>query len=396
MEKSSTHFKRLQQLITVALLLSVSCKNSSNRGKTDEGSLPYLIDIESSFETTHSLNLSLMGNSIEYVVLETTEDNLMARISGIWLNDSYIVASDGSQVYLFDRSGNYIRKIGSNGRGPGEYNTARLVVDPYNNLIRVNGTGQIVTYDFGGNYIGSWNYGFPTSQGIVIDANSMMFHEYNMPSQGDDNRYSWHIIDMEGDTLRSIVNTLPRFNTPGLIVNTSPLYIYGGDAHFMEFGVDTLYYFKGGEIAPYAIFNQGRYKMEPDFLATGSFRETLKDKTYIADIFESDKYLYIKQMQGIILKTIYSLFDKDSGEFFRLNDGALVNNIDGGVNFWPEVVIDDNILVDYVEAYDLLQYIDNIGGIPEGVGQANFQKLMDLRGQIDENSNPVLMMVRLK
>ena len=89
--------------------------------------------------------------------------------------------------------------------------------------------------------------------------------------------------------------------------------------------------------------------------------------------------IYI-QMQWIILKTIYSLFDKESGEFFRLNEGVLVNNIDGGVYFWPEVVIDDNILVDYVDAYDLLQYIENVGGISRGIDQRNNQKLMDLRG----------------
>ncbi len=83
-----------------------------------------------------------------------------------------------------------------------------------------------------------------------------MFHEYNIPSPDDTERYSWHILDIEGTEIASFKNTLPRFSTPGFIVPINPLYMYDESAHFKEYGVDSIYYFDNRVVMPYAIFNK--------------------------------------------------------------------------------------------------------------------------------------------
>jgi hypothetical protein len=394
-----TFFKNLFPIclfLLVALLLIVtpSCGRSKNSSGTDRSALPYYVDMESYIDNKKSLPLSFLGKEIEYVALESSPECLLGGISSLWMNDSLIVVSSGTQVYLFDRSGKLIRTIGSNGRGPGEYTYARLSVDPFNNLIRINASRSMLTFDFNGNFLGSFDYAFPSAQGLVLDENSIMFHEYNMSVPSRDQRYSWHILDFEGNEKASFKNNLPRFYTPGLIVPNSPLYIYDGTAHFKEYGIDTLYYFDERVVMPYAIFNAGKYKMEPDIIVTDpETMERIKNKICAYDVIEDDNYLFIEMGVGTSFFGNNAVFDKQTGEFTILTDGAFLNDIDGGVGFWPEVIINDNILIDYVDAFDLLQHLESVGEAPQNINKGKYEKLMELKGSIDDNSNPVIMII---
>jgi len=77
-----------------------------------------------------------------------------------------------------------------------------------------------------------------------------------------------------------------------------------------------------------------------------------------------------------------------------LTESAFSNDIDGGVNFWPEVIINDTIMVDYVDAFDLLQHLNNVKEAHRNVNRGKYEKLMKLKERIDENSNPVVMIVK--
>ena len=382
-----------QLLMLLIIMVSTSCDRSSSGGGTDRSALPYYVDMESYIDNKKPLPLSTLGKEIEYIALESSPDCLIGSISSLWMNDSLIVVSGGTQVYLFNRSGMFIRTIGSNGRGPGEYTYARLSVDPFNNLIRINASRSMLTYDFNGDFLSSFDYNFPSAQGLVLDENSIMFHEFNMSTPSEDQRYSWHIIDFEGIEIVSFKNNLPRYSMPGFSVPTSPLYLYDGTAHFMEYGIDTLFYFDDRIIIPYAIFYAGKYKMEPDLLIDNAIEERVKDQIWIYNAKENSDYIFLDIGFGLSSYN-KAIFNKSTGEFTILTDGAFINDIDGGVGFWPEVIIDDNILIDYVDAYDLLHHLDSIGEGPQNINKGKYGKLMELKGKIDENSNPIIMIIK--
>jgi len=73
-----------------------------------------------------------------------------------------------------------------------------------------------------------------------------------------------------------------------------------------------------------------------------------------------------------------TIFLREWREVTFLKDNGFNNDLGGGPLFWPEQIINDTILVDWVDAFDLLKCI-----IPGS-----------LRSKLSENSNPVLIVLR--
>ncbi len=95
------------------LLLSVYCSS-------DRTQAPEVLNLPPAGEDL--LNVSNFADTVLYVPLETTEESLIGNISGLWINDSIMLVSTGNRLLMFSESGKYMHQVGSNGRGPGEYN----------------------------------------------------------------------------------------------------------------------------------------------------------------------------------------------------------------------------------------------------------------------------------
>ena len=67
---------------------------------------------------------SRLYKSVKIIPLETNESCLIGYINKVQVIDNYVLIMDASiakSLYVFDREGRFIRKIGSVGQGPGEY-----------------------------------------------------------------------------------------------------------------------------------------------------------------------------------------------------------------------------------------------------------------------------------
>jgi hypothetical protein len=63
---------------------------------------------------------------VEFIPIGTSDDFLMsgrtnAKAGEAYVSDQFVIYKDNDQLFMFDRQGNPIRKIGRAGRGPGEY-----------------------------------------------------------------------------------------------------------------------------------------------------------------------------------------------------------------------------------------------------------------------------------
>ena len=90
------------------------------------------IDVSKAFESQKSLKLSEVVSDVELVKFEATADSYFANADTWTIGKKYILISDGtSRVVLFDRKGSFIRNIGRQGKGPGEFRSPMLVqMDP--------------------------------------------------------------------------------------------------------------------------------------------------------------------------------------------------------------------------------------------------------------------------
>jgi len=344
--------------------------------------------LENSIKNINLIPLSTLGRKIEYVPLETDTACLIQNISNVFLTDSLIFVSDYNRLLKFDKNGKFIKQIGTKGRGPGEYpSLGNFLIDEVNREIFILSSRIVLIYDFNGNFKRDFKIDFPCRQFILNENSELIFHSFNLPTPSTDTVFSWYIIDRTGTILRKIKNTLPRTNK-GVIVPVSPLYMHDDTPHFMEFGIDTLYSYDNNEKKPYAIFHLGNLKFPPD--PTMSEVPQIKGKFWINEIRETKKLFLVNIWWDLSDSISNCIFDKSSASFSILKNSGFTNDIDGGMTFWPKKIINDNLMLDYVDAFNLIKTSKKI--LKDNNEQTS--QLNNLITQLSETSNPVLIILR--
>jgi len=368
----------------VAVLLLAGCKNSDH----EKSMLPYNIDLEKGINNINPIPLSTIGSKLEYIPLETDPDCLIEGIRNVSVNDSFIFVSDYDRLLLFDINGNYIRQIGSAGRGPGQYpSVGNFIVENNQREIYVLSSRMVLVYDFEGQFKRDFKIDFPSRQFIMDENDNLILHPFNLPQPSDDPVYSWYIYDNTGMIRTKLSNTLTRVNG-GVIVPFSPLYINNGTPHFMEFGVDTLYNYVNNEKIPYVIFHYGNMKFPPD--PTMAEVPGIDGKIWISDVRETKNILFINVWWDLSDSISNCVFDKKSSVFTVLKDNSFDNDIDGGKSFWPKKIINDNLMIDYIDAFDLITYAkDNQTG-----NKIESKQLKEVVEKLTKTSNPVLIILK--
>jgi hypothetical protein len=130
--------------ILLGAILIFSCNNSKNHNRADKKAfnsidLLYLIDIEKNLSETKSIPLSSIGKQLEYIPLETNPNCMIERIEHINFSEDFMFIADYNKVLQFDRKGKFLRQIGANGRGPGEYSgVLGFCIDEKNRKVFIN------------------------------------------------------------------------------------------------------------------------------------------------------------------------------------------------------------------------------------------------------------------
>lgn len=168
----------------------LSC-NNSNEEKLDS---PYHIYLERDFNNISSIPLSSIGSRLEYIPLETNPACMIHGISKVSVSDSFLFVSDDYRLFMFDRSERFIRKIGSEGRGPGEYSrVADFVIDKKSREVYILDFRIIYVYDFNGQFKRDFKLGFASKQIVRNENSELVLHPTNLPNATDSPVYSWYI-----------------------------------------------------------------------------------------------------------------------------------------------------------------------------------------------------------
>ena len=110
----------------IFLLIGVGCTS-----KKDGNSSTQVLNTKKNTKYPHNINLpdkvqgdlttSTIASEVKFIPLETNKKSLIGKGGRIRINDSIIVISDWKKIFLFKKDGRFIRQIGTNGKGPGEY-----------------------------------------------------------------------------------------------------------------------------------------------------------------------------------------------------------------------------------------------------------------------------------
>lgn len=386
--------------IIVNPLILIICLNALVfvKFKDEHHNIPYEIDIEKNISNFKAINLSSIGNEIKYIPLETNPECYVQTIEKVEFSERYIFVNEVRRLLQFTKDGKFIRQIGTQGRGPGEYiSVGDFCIDEQKGEVYII-DGKLLTYGFDGSFKSSSKLSFRPSQVIKKSRDYLFYHLWNVPDKSSLVKYSWILTDRKGLIHQSIRNSIKRVNQPGIIIGDTPLYSFNNEVHFMEFACDTLHYFRENEKRPYAVFKFGNLKMEPDPLIIQSQKEKISKelfkKFWINSIHENNDFLFLKLNRGISDSAICALYKKTNSVITLLKDNFFLNDIDGGIPFWPKQILNDTMLIDFVDAFDLKKRIKMM----QSETKTNKYKkepvtLINISKQLNETSNPVLVLV---
>jgi len=148
-----------------------SCSLKKTQQKLPLDGKYYTIDLDIKKES--SIPLSSLFKNVRTIILETNKDCLIGRVNGLQVFDGYIYIFDSSKaksLFVFDLEGRFIRKIGSLGRGPGEYVEIHdFTLDTENRIIFLcDALNRIQKYQLDGTYIHTINIQAPNSKAGFI------------------------------------------------------------------------------------------------------------------------------------------------------------------------------------------------------------------------------------
>ncbi len=111
---------------------------------------------EPDYTNQHFFDVTQYADSVKFVRLETTDENIIGRVSNLLFSEDYIIVADRqtASIFFFDYDGNYSHKIHKRGQGGDEYiSLSHVMLDRKNDIIIVHDLelGAMLYYDFQGN-----------------------------------------------------------------------------------------------------------------------------------------------------------------------------------------------------------------------------------------------------
>jgi hypothetical protein len=354
------------------------------------------IDLYPAFQRSDTYPLSMVAESLEYIPLELTENNLLGEyLKTIYITSDGIFVFDYAHgVYRFTREGKYLNKIGRVGRGPGEcVKPIGMVLDSINKSVIFLDHDRLVKYDYEGNFLKNHKLNFNANEILITKDGDLLLNDMYYPSQKPDARFSLQFFSETSDKLVSKVSCEVKDQIPFGISNPS-MYNYNGQTFIKDYWSDTIYQvIDPFNLKTYAIINTGRlkhrYSDDKSMIKGGKNLNDswVIDITYIS---ETDRFIFLTSNKGLFI------YDKVSNDTFCCNYekennqySLFRNDLTPGPNiktFLYNYPISNNIQISYNTA---LSFFDK-----------SSKKLLtgldsSLRN-LDPNNNQVLVIIKFK
>lgn len=417
----------------LGLFLTQSFHLPENESGTND--LLVSIDIEANMKKMEIINLSQFTNNIKYVPLENKEDLYFANFSQLVFSEDLCILSSSQGCLLYDTGGHFISRIGRRGRGPGEYQSARLIGFDSRKNIYLRSSEDLFEFQKDGSFVNKY------SRSLLIDnkhylhsgfmVNDSMILGYVVNSTGQE-KYRALIINKQGDIKYSFRNyelfKPDRMPTDGMEGSLTHYYRFNNSIFYKELYNDTLFSLSDKyELIPRYAFNFGRFKEPLSSRAKFIVERDMMKYMYISFVYHTEEYLFldcnfgnqfpVKRLTPMQLlfgaklswyttRSVLGIYDKRIGKLIfckptstdnPLFTSGIYNDIDAGPRFFPTKQVNDSTMVMWVTAKDLKDHIasnDFKNNIPKYPTKK--KEIEKLANSLSEFDNPVLMFVTIK
>jgi len=362
-----------------------------------------------------SINLSLsdVSDDIRYIKLKT--EIPIQHIHHIENTDSFIfISCHPTMILKFDKSGEYIQQIGNKGKGPAEYlRSLSFAIDTVTKMVIVLANSTTLKfYNFSGTYIKSVNLkGISDfSQVFMFKNNKLLLTKGNAYGTSD---YNWVITDYNGN-LHAIKKNFINFHLSQYIA-LNPSYIvckHDNNFYYYETFNDTIFKIKEEDYFPEYIFLKDKFRMTPErykieapnWVKQGTPTQLAEGPKYyhLRNIFYANDYVWIEY--SLDNYSQLAIIDRKSNKLFAIRESGIMsglsNDFDGGISFYPVAYFEENneeFFISWIDAYKLKEHVSSEAFKNSTPKYPTKKKELEhLANSLNENDNPVLMLVKIK
>jgi hypothetical protein len=382
--------KTIFSLLLLTVLILISCSESKSDLSKSSNNFHYF-DLEDAIKHPQNIYLDDLVPEVEYVPLETRPECMLGSISKLAVTDSFLFITDVKKLLQFNKNGQFIKQIGSIGRGPGEYASVIdfFIDDKYKKIYILNGR-DVQIFNFQGTIQASFKINFTADQIIPIDRTTLAFHglhfyavflDQSFKPNIPDTIFSIYLTDNNGRNLKRIQNIHRKGNEPYLNVILNHMYLHNGAITFLETGIDTAYHISREILKPYAFFDLGERKMDPHFADRTKYAEITKDKFWISFLMESSDYFFLNLHQGFTKSERHYIINKQTGKILLSSEKT--KEVEDEIPLWPEQVYNDSLLVSSIEAFKFLKVKDKT------------EEIKNVKSKLIPTSNPVILIFKI-
>jgi hypothetical protein len=312
----------------------------------------------------------------------------------VFISNEYIITMAFRQIYVFDRlTGKFIHEIGHYGKDPNGYRNT-LFVMPFDEKKK---TVYVKGWESQSYYVYSLTNKLINIIDGPFDSNSFCYL--------NDSVNVAYIKNYSGDEDRKLV-TFNKSN-PGIHIFHNYLkfkktneittwmghgwfYKFEENLFFFELFNDTIFQIFENKLVPKYLLKMGKYSPPYEKQASVKFmREEADNFFFVRNILESNNNIFFSIDYG--LNQYGGFFCKESNKTFISSGKGFFNDLDNFIPFSPKSVYNNDYLVGFAEAHEILTWFEKNPDIVSKL-PTNLQKYRNLK----LTDNPIVMIAKLK
>jgi len=387
---------KISAVVSFIILGPVGCKLSGDKSNDF-----ITINVTASYPKKELILQDFLD--VEYIPLETNDEFLCQGFVQYIGKNSIVVTNriNDGDIFIFDRKGKGINKINRKGNGSEEYTyILGIILDEDNGEIFVNNYAarKIMVYDLEGNYIRDFKHkeGAGYDRIYNFDSQSIICHDGFFSYDTTGSEHSFLIISKEDGSITKEIHIpfekkiltvlMTRDETNDMTYTAGPSTDFPIISHFgnwilLEASTDTIYkYSSEHAMTPFIVRTPSIRSMDPEIFL---FQNMITDRYYFMETvkkewdfekqkgFPSTDLVYDKQEKAIFRYTVYNGDYSNEREVY-MKSRPVGNDIATWQTLSPPQLI---------EAHKK--------------GQLK-GKLNDIAVELDEESNPVIMLAKHK
>jgi hypothetical protein len=374
--------------LLIVLLAFCVCSIGCQRASVDSHKI--IVD----FSESNDLFSSGIIESVQLIELETNEESLIGMPGRIIITENEIfilnipnIGSSQMNILRFGIDGQFLNSIGHTGKGPGEFMGVNdfFVNKKTEQIELVCSHNQMLLFKVNGEYSGEIKNPNKIPVNSLIKTNDGNYFIYGGPNNGFD-KHRIYLVDSEGEIIKKYLGQETNLSP---IANENNFIQSGSEILFRESFNDTIYRLNNEGIVPYYIFDFGNYSLPKDIHLSTDFFSAINDCAMPVLLYENKDYILSAFfIFGSNLPLSFILKSKITGNTKLISmpeESEFVASFDG-----PGYLTDNNEIVFLLQPIDIKFNSTKLMKIPM------MDELLTKILPVDENSNPFLVMAKIK